>query len=78
LIDHVARRRMSFHQKLFGALHDDAPAGLVATAAVAGFTALWGRSGLDDGGDGGSDGARHVGSGDGGWPIRSQCRSRKC
>ena len=42
------------------ALHDDAPAGLVAAAAVAALTAggLDGL-GLDDGGDGRGGGARH-------------------
>jgi hypothetical protein len=41
-------------------LHDDAPAGLVAAAAVAGLSALGGGRRLDDSGDGGGDAGRHV------------------
>jgi hypothetical protein len=57
-------------RRSFAGLHDDAPAGLVAAAAIAGLTALGGGCGLDDGGDGGSDAGRHcdgvveVGSGE--------------
>lgn len=39
-------------------LHDSAPAGFVAAAAVARLAAL-GGSGLDDGRDGGGDAGRH-------------------
>ena len=39
-------------------LHDGAPAGFVAAAAIAGLAAL-GGGGLDDGGDGGGDAGRH-------------------
>jgi hypothetical protein len=40
-------------------LHDDAPAGLVTATAVARLSARENRLGLDNGGDGGSDTARH-------------------
>lgn len=42
-----------------GALHDDAPARLVAAAAVARFSARENRRRLDDGRDGRSDATRH-------------------
>jgi hypothetical protein len=42
------------------ALHDDTPAGLVAAEAVARLSTGEHGLRLDDGGDGGSDAARHI------------------
>jgi hypothetical protein len=52
-------------------LHDDAPAGLGAAAAVARLSALWGGRRLDDGGDAGGDTGRHGGGVVGGamWDL---------
>jgi hypothetical protein len=43
-----------------GALHDDAPAGLVAAAAIARLSASEDGGRLDDGRDSGGDAGRHV------------------
>lgn len=43
----------------FISLHDDTPAGLVASAAIARFTAREHGLGLDDGSNGGGDAGRH-------------------
>ena len=49
------------HILIPGPLHDDAPAGLVAAAAVARLAAREDGLRLDDGRDGGSDATRHFG-----------------
>jgi hypothetical protein len=46
---------------LTNSLHDRAEAGLFAATAVARFSAGENGLGLDDGGDGGCDAARHAG-----------------
>jgi hypothetical protein len=45
---------------MVGALHDSAPAGLIAATAIARLSARENGSGLDDGRDGGGDAGRHV------------------
>jgi hypothetical protein len=55
----VSRHFGAVRVSLGGGLHDDTPAGLVAAAAVARLSALWGGRGLDDGGDGGGNAGRH-------------------